>query len=259
MNCRVRALAVLTLAIAAFASPASAELSAQGDLFVRFDGDIAPHALPRATLAPIAVRIEGTIRGLGGSEPPPLRKISIALNKGGHLDTTGLAVCPRSRIASADPSSALARCGPALVGGGTFTARTAVVGQPAETVPGEMLLFNAKHQGHTAILGLVFQRKPLPVNRLVVFRIQRTGGAFGTTITGYLPASMNRNGYLKTISLNFQRSYTYRGQQHAYLSASCPTPKGVPITTFPFARTSMGFADGRTLSATLRRSCTAKS
>jgi hypothetical protein len=256
MIARARTVALLALALTAVASSARAELVSRGDLFVRFDGDIAPHVLPRDNAVPISVRVEGTIRVPAGSDPPPaLRKISIALNSGGHLSAQGLPVCAKSRIASADPSSALAHCGPALVGGGTFTARTAVVGQPAETVPGEILLFNTRYHGHMAILGLVFQRKPLPVNRLVVFHIRHAGGTFGTVITGYLPAALNRNGYLKTISLNLQRTYSFHGRRHAYLSASCSTPKGISVATFPFARTSMGFADGRVLSATLTRSC----
>jgi hypothetical protein len=74
-------------------------------------------------------------------------------------------------------------------------------------------------------------------------------------ITGYLPAALNRNGYLKTIFLKLQRTYSFHGRRRSYLSASCATPKGVSIATFPFARTAMGFADGRILSATLRRSC----
>jgi hypothetical protein len=253
-----RVTALLALVMAAAASSASAELVARGDLFVRFDGDIAPHALPRSTPAPISVRIEGTIRAPAGVEPPALRKITIALNRGGHLSTAGLPICPESRIASADPSTALAQCGPALVGGGTFTARTSVVGQPAETVPGEILLFNTRYHGHRAILGLIFQRKPLPSNRLVVFHIHHQGGTFGTVITGYLPAALNRNGYLRTIFLKLQRSYSFHGSRRSYLTASCSTPKGISIASFPFARTSMSFADGRTLSATLTRSCRAR-
>jgi hypothetical protein len=253
-----RAVVLLASVLMAFAASADAELIARGDLFVRFGGDVAPHVLPRATQAPIAVRIEGTIRALAGSEPPALRKISVALNKGGHLNVVGLSVCPQPSIASATPSTALARCGPALVGGGTFTARTAVVGQPAETVPGEILLFNTRYRGHTAILGLVFQRKPLPATRLIIFHIHRTGGIFGTVITGYLPASLNRNGYLKTIFLKLQRTYIFRGRQRAYLSARCAVPKGISVASFPFARTSMGFSNGRILSATLTRSCRAR-
>ena len=42
----------------------------RGDLFVRFSGGIAPTALPRDRLAPIAVRIEGTVKTLSGSTPP---------------------------------------------------------------------------------------------------------------------------------------------------------------------------------------------
>ncbi len=108
----------LALAVAALlaltASPAAAELTQKGDLFIRFDGGISPTALPRKGLAPIAVRIEGTVRAPHGKEPPSLRRIKIALNRGGKLNTRGLPTCPRGQIASATPSGALAACGSAL-------------------------------------------------------------------------------------------------------------------------------------------------
>ena len=50
-------------------------------------------------------------------------------------------------------------------------------------------------------------------------------------------------------------SSLYRGQRRSYLSATCDAPAGFPGATFPFAHASMTFADGRTLSSTLTRSC----
>jgi hypothetical protein len=250
------ALAVAIL-IALAVTTASAELSQRGGLFVRFDGGIGPRALPRKALAPISVRIEGTVKVPPG-QPPSLRQIRVALNRSGHLDTQGLPVCRRQQIESASPTKALSACGPALVGSGGIVARTALADQPASTVRAEVLLFNAVDGGRPAILGHVFQTDPTPITRIVVFRIRHSGGAFGTVITGDLPPSLNRNGYLKSIFLQLERRYTYRGQQRSYLSAACSAPAGFTIATFPFARTSMAFDDGRTLSSTLVRSCKVK-
>jgi hypothetical protein len=69
---------------------ADAELTARGDLFVSFKGGIAPTALPRHRLAPIAINFSGRIGAPPGSHPPPLRQIEIAINRNGHLDTRGL-------------------------------------------------------------------------------------------------------------------------------------------------------------------------
>jgi hypothetical protein len=252
------ALAVTALAAVGAAS-AFGELTQKGNLFVRFDGGISPNALPRKSLAPIAVRIEGTIRTPAGQKPPGLRRIRIALNREGRLSTRGLPVCGRSRIAAATPSEALARCGPALVGSGGIVARTSFKDQPSTyLLRGSLLLFNAVVHGRPAILGHLYQGYPAPITNIIVFDIRHTGGTFGTVISGTLPLSVNRNGYLKSIFLQLQRSYTYRGRPRAYLSASCPAPPGFPGALFPFAHASMSFDDGRALSSTLVRSCKVK-
>jgi PASTA domain. len=85
--------AVLAITAALFATAASlanAELTQRGDLFVSFSGGIAPAALPRHALAPIAVSVAGEVRTLSGERPPALRQIAIELNRSGHLDSRGL-------------------------------------------------------------------------------------------------------------------------------------------------------------------------
>lgn len=245
--------AVVAAAIAA--TPAAAELSQKGDLFIRFDGGISPTALPREGLAPVGVRIEGTIRALHGKEPPGVRRISIALNRGGRIDTRGLPVCRRGRIAAADPAEALAACGNALVGAGGIVARTSLAGQTNATLRGNLLLFNARVGGRPAILAHLHTLAPAPGTDLITFHIRHARGAFGTVVTARIPPALNRNGYLKSIFFRLQRSYSFRGRRRSYLSAGCAAPRGFPGAVFPFARASMTFDDGRTLSATLVRSC----
>jgi hypothetical protein len=234
---------------------ASAELTQSGNLFVRFSGGISPRALPRNSPAPIAVRIEGTIRTPSGQTPPALRKIKIALNSSGRLSTSGLPRCRQEQVESANPSEALAACGTALVGGGGFTAITSFADQPKYLMHGEILLFNSVVHGHAAILAHIFQKDPVPIVRMVVFKIRRSSGTFGTVISGELPKETANNGYLKSIYLQLQRRYVVNGHPRAYLSASCSAPAGFTEAVFPFARASMTFDDGRTLASTLTRSC----
>lgn len=244
--------------MAVLASTAAAELVAKGDLFIRFEGGIAPTALPRHSLAPVAVRIGGRIRVPSRQDPPALRWIQVALNRNGHLQTRGLPTCRRGEIALASAAQALAACGPALVGGGGFTGRSTLEGQPPVTFPGQILLFNGRSGGRRVILAHVSQTTPVAIDRVVVFRIRRSHGTFGTVLTGSLPPSINRNGYLTSIFLQLQRRYVYRGRRVAYLSADCPVPQGFTKATFPFARATVRFSDGRTLSATMTRTCTVR-
>lgn len=252
---------MLTVAVAAFllvASLASAELVERGNLFVKFAGGIAPTKLPRHENAPITVRVDGTVRTLSGERPPALRFITIAINRGGKVETRGLPRCERSQIESASSAQALATCGAALVGEGRYLAGVTFPEQEAFPLQGRVLAFNARVDGQRAILAHVYGGNPFPNARIFVFHIRKSGGTFGTVLTAALPASLNRFGYLKRIVLDLHRDYVYRGRKHSYLSASCGAPQGATIGIFPFVRVGMTFSDGRKLASTLIRTCTVR-
>ena len=254
--------AVLALAVAiafgAAASFADAELSVSGDLFVTFNGGILPAALPRHTGAPITVWIGGKVRTLSGAHPPALRQITIKLNRLGHLETRGLPTCRKRQLEASSSAQALAFCRDALVGSGKYRAKVAFPEQKPSSANGRLLAFNAVSGRHPVILAQISDQQPAPSTRVVVFTIRHTGGPYGTVLRGSLPASLNKWGYLKRISLALHRTYTYRGGLHSYLSASCPAPAGAMEASFSFAFTSMTFSDNRTLSATLTRTCSVK-
>jgi hypothetical protein len=255
---RFAALAVAVMVCATGATLAQAELSAHGDLFVDFKGGIFPNALPRKARAPISVEFGGTVKTLSGERPPALRGIVLSLNHGGHLDAHGLPLCSRKQIEPSTTRQALQACGPALVGEGYFTAKVAFPEQGSFPSEGRVLAFNAIVDGQRAILAQIYGTNPAPASRIIVFLIAEHGGTFGTTLSGSLPVKLNQYGYLKSISLYLHREFVYRGRRHSYLSANCSAPAGFPGATFPFARASMIFEDGRTLSTVLTRSCKVK-
>jgi hypothetical protein len=141
------------------------------------------------------------------------------------------------------------------VGTGGLTAETAFAEGPRFPAHAEMLLFNARRDGHEAILAHIFEHDRARITRLALFDIRRIDGTFGTVIEGSVPPAINRNGYLKSIYLQLQRDYVFRGRPHSYLSAACSAPAGIDLVSFPFARASMTFDDGRSLSSTMVRSC----
>jgi len=251
----VGALAIAIAVFAMGASLAQAELTAHGDLFVKFSGGIAPGALPRRSRAPISVSVIGTIRTLSGERPPALRQITVAINRGGRLDAHGLPVCHRQDIQTSSTRQAMRACGPAFVGEGSYDADVAFPEQDAFPSHGRILAFNAVVAGKRAILAHVYGSHPAPITRIIVFHIRESSGTYGTILSGSLPPSLNHYGYLVRISLSLHRNFTYLGQRRSYLSAACDAPAGFAGATFPFAHASMTFADGRTLSSTLTRSC----
>jgi hypothetical protein len=252
------ALALSALACLFAASMAHAELVERGNLFVRFAGGIAPTKLPRHANAPISVRVDGTVRTLSGERPPALRWITIAINRGGRVETRGLPRCRRSQIEAASSAQALAVCGPALVGEGRYAAGVSFPEQATFPLSGKVLAFNARIDGERAILAHVYGTNPFPNSRIFVFHIRKSRGTYGTVLTAALPISLNRNGYLKRIVLDLHRDYVYRGRRHSYLTAACAAPEGLRIGIFPFVRVGMTFADGRKLASTLIRTCTVR-
>jgi hypothetical protein len=251
--------AVYVALLGAFcASVANAELTASGNLFVTFAGGISPTALPRHTRAPVRVWIAGKVRTLSGEHPPALREVEIRLNRAGQLDTRGLPACQLRQLEAVSRTQALTACRSALVGSGRYRARITFPEQSPSPTGGKILAFNSGPPGAPTILAPVFGTNPVPSTQVIVFHIHHAGGAYGTVLTGSLPPSINRWGYLKSISLSLHRTYTYRGRSRSYLSASCSAPPDLTGGSFPFASTSMTFADGRTLSARLSRTCRVK-
>jgi hypothetical protein len=258
---RLGPLGILLLAallLLAIASAARAELTASGDLVVKFSGDISPNALPRNSRAPVSIDVAGAVRTLSGRRPPTLRRIEIAINRGGRLDARGLPVCHRAQIQPSSTAEARANCGAALVGDGSYDADVAFPEQSAFPSHGRVLAFNAVAGGKRAILAHVYGTEPAPITRTIVFHIRESTGTYGTILTALVPESLNQWGYVTRFSLNLHRNFTYRGQHRSYLSAACEAPAGFPGATFPFAHASMTFADGRTLASTLTRSCRVK-
>jgi hypothetical protein len=248
-------LLIALLAVLA-AGLAAAETIQRGNVRVSFDGAITPRRLPRQGSAPVAVAVSTTIAGVKGQVPPQLRRISIAINRHGHLDAAGLPVCQVDEIQPATSEKALEACRASLVGRGTFSAQVALSRQSAFPSTGEMLAFNGSYEGKPAILAHVYGTEPVPTSLTLPFLITRAKGTFGTVLTTALPRS--ESSYVTGLSLTLQRRFRSHGQTHSYASAGCPAPQGFPGAVFPFARASFSFAGGRTLRQTLQRSCRAR-
>jgi hypothetical protein len=258
----MRGAAVLTVALSMLtaaalgASPAGAALVAHGDLFVSFDGGIAPTALPRREAAPISASVEGVVRTPPGTVPPPLEQIEIALNRAGHLDTVGLPACRLTQLEGTSSSQALGVCGDALVGEGSYTAKASFPEQGTFPTRGHILAFNGRSEGRPVIYAHVYGGNPAPSTGVITFYIRRPRtGTYGTILNASLPTALQGYGYVKDISLRLHRLFIYRGARHSYLSAACAAPAGFPGASFTFARAQMRFEGGVTLSSTIVRSC----
>jgi hypothetical protein len=241
--------------LAAGVVSAPAEVVQKGHLRVSFSGEFAPRTLPRKGTIPISVAVGGKVSTTDGSSPPQLRRITIAINRNGHFDYAGLPSCQLNQIQPSTNQGALASCRQALVGEGSFSATVKLPQQAPFPSQGKVLAFNGEDNGKPVIFAHVYGTEPIPTSLTLTMKIQPSKGAYGTKLTISLPEVTTNVGFVTGIEMTLQRSFTYRGKRHSYLSAGCPAPKGFPGATFPLARTSFAFAGKTTLASTLTRSC----
>jgi hypothetical protein len=253
---RAGLLAVVLLAALATADLAQGEVEQGGNVIVAFDGGITPRSLPRSTLAPVAVSVDSSFRAADGADPPPqLQTISIGINRAGEVFDRGLPRCKIRRIQPATIGAARRICGAAIVGSGNVGVRVRLPNQPPFTVEGPMLVFNGKPAGgHRRILAQVYSRRP-PSAFVLTFRMFEQEGVFGTVIKTTLPQTARKWAYVTHFDMKLQRTYTFKGKQHSYVSAGCSAPAGFPGAVYPFARARFGFAGGNQVTSTLVRDC----
>lgn len=247
--------AVLCAGVATFAQ---AEVIQSGNARVKFDGELIPRTLPRSGAAPVQVSVGAKISGLAGKPAPQLRRIEIAINRNGHLNTAGLPVCSLEEIQPSTTEDALRVCGDSLVGSGYFSAKVLVKGQAQFPSAGKMNAFNARINGRPAILGHVYGLKPVPTSFTIPFEIRPSKGTYGLVLTTNFPGVTSENGYITGLSLKLARKFSHGGKRQSYLSAGCPAPPGVPKASFSFARANFKFTGGKSINSTLTRSCKAR-
>jgi hypothetical protein len=255
----IAALAASALvALLATAGPAGAVFDQKGNLQGSFNGQIAPAKLPRQGSAPVAVQMGGKIKTTDRSVPPKLTEIVLQINSHGQIETTGLGTCSLAKLESVSAAAAKRSCSEALIGHGNVTSRVSLPEQGAFASNGALNAFNGTYKGQRAVFAQVESGPPLRLTYVIVFALKKTHGTFGTELVGTLPEIASEYGYITAFNLSLARRYTYRGRHLSYASASCPAPKGLTKVPFPMARASYIFADGRTLSATIEKTCTVR-
>ncbi|MGA8746613.1 MAG: hypothetical protein WB507_12245 [Solirubrobacterales bacterium] len=253
-----RPLIPILLALAALlgATAARGELTQSEGLQVAFGGGFSPSRLPRDRLAPVTVRMKGSIGTTDGSEPPQLEHVSFAINRHGKLFARGLPTCSAGLLQSTTNQAALARCRPALIGSGRFGAEVNLPSLPLVPVSGRLLAFIGRSEGRPEILVHFYVAEPAQVTLVLPFKVtSQERGDFGTVLTAQIPKIAGSLGYVTNLSITIGRRYWFQGRLRSLFSASCAAPAGFPGVLFNFARGNFYFANGQLLSTTLTRDC----
>jgi hypothetical protein len=237
------------------ASAVEAETTQQHGIRIRFSGRLEPQALPRHGTAPASVSLASRITPTSAGALPQLRRISIAINSVGHLDSAGLPRCRIRRIQPATSAEALASCRGALVGHGHFSADLKLPAQSPFPAQGQVLAFNGRFHDRPAVLAQIYGTEPAPTSFVLPFVIHRRAGGFGTVLESSLPALTGSWGYVTGVSLDLHRTFRRHGRLHSYLSAGCPAPAGFTGAVFSLAQAEFRFADVGAIRTTLTDSC----
>jgi hypothetical protein len=255
MRRRLPLLILVALLLVSVAAVGRAAVAKKGNVLVHFDADFAPHALPRTTPAPIEVTIKGAVSTTDGSHPPPLKWLEIKLNRNGQLYIGGLPTCSPALLQSTSTNEANARCGPALVGRGSFTADISLGTTNPVTATGEILAFNGRRGGKPALLLHFFGGVPVRFTLVVPLRIAHRAGEFGTVLRTRIPKLANGFGSITKIELALGRRWSFAGKRRSYLSAACSAPSGFTRVPFPFAQASFRFEGQSEIRSTLEKVC----
>jgi DNA-binding beta-propeller fold protein YncE len=231
----------------------------RGHVRVFVGAGIAPRSLPRDGAAPIHFSLSAKIASTDGSVPPQLRRISVEINRNGHLDPAGLPVCRFSAIQPSTTAGALAACRDSMIGEGSFKARVLIPQQTPFPSSGKIVAFNGRWQGRPAIFAHVYGPKPVPTSYTLPFTVgTEHRGTYGTVLTASLPQFTSKWGYVTGISLDIGRSFRSGGARHSYLTAACPAPPGFSTAAFSLSRAKLGFAGRKPITQTLTDVCTAR-
>ncbi len=254
MHRRLGPFLLIALLALSWGAASQAEMDQRDGLRVTFNANFAPHSLPRDRPAPIEVEIQGSIATTDGSHPPPLRWLEMELHRSGRFSTEGLPICTAPALQSTSTKEALARCGAARVGRGSFRADVALGEGIAAT--GTMLAFNSRKAGKPALLLHLFASVPVRFTLVVPLAIgHKKEGQFGTILRARIPKLGGGLGSITEIDLTIDRLYSFAGKRRSYLSAACAAPPGLNVGPFSFARGHFRFEGHRAIHIKLTRNC----
>ena len=196
-----------------------------GPIVVNAEGGFSPQALPKHQNAPIVLRGGGSVSTVSGALPPILKTITIDFDRHGSVQTNGLEVCTKAKLAATTTAAARRACPDAIVGEGEGHAVVQFPESPSIPVSSPITVFNGpKRHGDDTVLGHAYLSVPAPTTYIVPVVIERIhDGVFGYRTTIDLPPIAGGAGVPISGHLKIGRRWTYRGSHYSYVNARCET------------------------------------
>lgn len=246
--------ALIALTVAGIASAGNKPITVRsGNLEFTFNGGFSPSALPKKTLAPIALTAEGKVKTVDGTHPPALTEALIETDKNGAVSVKGFPTCTSGKLQSQDTKHAEAICKSAIVGSGTTNVEIAFPESKPIPVSSKLIVFNGGEKGGVVTLYIhAYITVPTPAAIVTTVKIKKIHhGRYGLESIATIPKIAGGSGSVTSFSLKIDKKYTYKGKKVSVLSAKCPDGKLQ-------AHATVKFSDGTSASAEILRTCTGK-
>ncbi len=237
------------LAVLSVAAVADGALVKVNGLTLRANGGFEPQTLPRNRYAPIKFEGFFEISARGGARPVALREVAIDFDRDGRLNSAGLPVCPRERVASAGVAEARSACRGAIVGSGEVEAVVDTTSGPVP-VRSALTIFNGPAQQGTPTTVVLHARTPPPGAETfaMLVPIEKRRGGFRYRATLVFPELAGGLGSITRVEAKVGRRFSVGGQRRSYVSARCSD--GILHTHGRFT-----FADGTVIDGSVEKAC----
>ncbi len=246
--------ALIAVSVAGIATAGNKPVTVRaGNLELTFNGGFSPKALPKKTLAPIALSASGKIKTVDGTHPPALKEFLVETDKNGAVNVKGLPTCRSGQLQAQDTEHAEKICKKAIIGKGSTNVQVEFPESAPIPVHSKLLVFNGGQKGGTTTFYIhAYFTAPVSGAIVTTVKIKKIHhGRYGLLATATIPKIAGGSGSVTSFSLNINKKYKYKGRKMSVLSAKCPDGKlqahGTAI-----------FADGTKASAEIIRTCTGK-
>ena len=184
---------------------------------------VTPRVFPAQGEAPVTIASTTRITAKNGAVPQALKQIVFQFDKHGSIDTKGLPVCTKAKLAETTPSEARKRCAGAIVGEGVGKATVTMPGQAPFEISSPLTFFNAPPSGgRPTLIVHAYETVPVAKTVLVPITVERIKkGRYGYQVQIQVPEIADGFGSATLAKATISRTWTRGGKTVSYANASC--------------------------------------
>lgn len=179
---------------------------------------IVPRRLPRQEMAPVALRLDGTVTHDDQSQPVALREMILDIDEDLSLNVGGLPVCKGSLLRIRNVKAARNACRQSIVGEGR--AHIAIT-PTSEPIPTTVTLFNGGTNGGKQLIYVhSFLDASLSASLVGIVMVSREDDGLHTITR--IPPIADGNGSILDFHVTIRRLFAHGDEETSYLEAKCP-------------------------------------